>query len=163
MNGNKKTDKKVLNQRTDSSIAEKIPPRQTISSKRRKTSFGKKRKKGGLYTVCAVGGILVAVCIFLLCRACSDKNNMALLNGNWRYNESAVYEFDGKGNGCMCINDSDHYEFTYQVRGKKLSMDYALDYVTDCEYTFKISGEKLTLIGGEGTAEIGKEYELTKE
>lgn len=42
-------------------------------------------------------------------------------------------------------------------------MDYALDYVTDCEYTYTVDGEKLTLVGGNGTAEPGKAYELTKQ
>ena len=42
-------------------------------------------------------------------------------------------------------------------------MDYALDYVTDCEYAFTVERDKLTLVGGNGTAEPGKVYELTKQ
>ena len=73
------------------------------------------------------------------------------------------YEFDGKGNGCMCIDKTNHYEFTYDIDGDTLKVDYALDYVTDCEYTYTVDGEKLTLLGGIGTAEPGKAYELTKQ
>ena len=39
-------------------------------------------------------------------------------------------------------------------------MDYALDYVTDCEYTYTVDGDKLTLVGGEGT--VGGTYTLTR-
>ena len=42
-------------------------------------------------------------------------------------------------------------------------MDYALDYVTDCEYAYTVDGDKLTLVGGNGTVEPGKVYELTKQ
>ena len=68
-----------------------------------------------------------------------------------------------KGNGCMCIDKTNHYEFTYDIDGDTLKVDYALDYVTDCEYAFTVEQDKLTLVGGNGTAEPGKVYELTKQ
>lgn len=63
----------------------------------------------------------------------------------------------------MCIDKTNHYEFTYDIDGDTLKVDYALDYVTDCEYTYTVDGDKLTLVGGNGTAELGKAYELTKQ
>lgn len=68
-----------------------------------------------------------------------------------------------KGNGCMCIDKTNHYEFTYDIDGDTLKVDYALDYVTDCEYAYTVDGDKLTLVGGNGTVEPGKVYELTKQ
>ena len=61
----------------------------------------------------------------------------------------------------MCIDKTNHYEFTYDIDGDTLKVDYALDYVTDCEYAFTVEQDKLTLVGGNGTAEPGKVYELT--
>lgn len=55
-----------------------------------------------------------------------------------------------KGNGCMCIDKTNHYEFTYDIDGDTLKVDYALDYVTDCEYTYTADGGKMTLVGGNG-------------
>ena len=56
---------------------------------------------------------------------------------------------------------SNHFEFTYKAEDGTLYLDFALDYVTDCQYTYTVDGNKLTLIGGKGTAEVGKVYELT--
>lgn len=36
------------------------------------------------------------------------------------------------------------------------------NYVTDCQYTYTVDGDNLTLVGGKGTAEVGKVYELTR-
>ena len=91
------------------------------------------------------------------------KKDLSVLQGTWYYDQYTEYEFDGKGNGCMCIDKTNHYEFTYDIDGDTLKVDYALDYVTDCEYTYTVDGEKLTLLGGNGTAERGKVYELTKQ
>ena len=70
---------------------------------------------------------------------------------------------DGKGGGCMCIDEKDHYEFTYDITGDAVSIDFKSDNVVDCQYTFSVDSDKLTLTGGEGTAQPGAVYELTKE
>lgn len=102
--------------------------------------------------------------IILLCKGCSnDKNINAELEGVWYYDQYTEYEFDDRGNGCMCLDGNNHFEFTYKVEADTLHLDFALDYVTDCQYTYNVDGDKLTLIGGEGTAEVGKVYELTKK
>ena len=82
------------------------------------------------------------------------------LVGTWKYDQYTEYEFLKDGKGCLCVDDV-HYEYTYETKTKKLSIDFSEDIVRDCEYTFKIQGNKLTLIGGEGTD--GGTYELTKE
>lgn len=83
--------------------------------------------------------ILLTIVIVVICKSCSDsKNNLAVLQGVWHYDQYTEYEFDGKGNGCMCIEETNHYEFTYTIDGNTLKIDFALDYVTDCEYEFEI-------------------------
>ena len=42
-------------------------------------------------------------------------------------------------------------------------MDYALDYVTDCEYTYTVDGDKLSLVDWIDPAEPGEVYEMTKQ
>ena len=112
-----------------------------------------------------IGTLFLAVLIIiilLICRGCGSKDNLSVLTGNWRYDEYTVYEFDGKGSGCMCLDGNTHYEFAYSIDGDLLKLDFALDYVTDCEYTFKVDKESLTLVGGKGTANPGQEYMLAK-
>ena len=102
--------------------------------------------------------------IVLIYKGCAGvEKDLSVLQRTWYYDQYAEYEFDGKGNGCMCIDKTNHYEFTYDIDGDTLKVDYALDYVTDCEYTYTVEQDKLTLVGGNGTAEPGKVYELTKQ
>jgi hypothetical protein len=114
----------------------------------------------------AVIGILflasLVIIILLICRGCGSKDKLSELTGSWKYDEYTVYEFDGKGSGCMCLDGNTHYEFTYSIDGDLLKLDFALDYVTDCEYTFKVDKENLTLVGGNGTSTPGQEYTLIK-
>ena len=108
--------------------------------------------------------LIVILIVVLICKGCAGgKKDLSVLQGTWYYDQYTEYEFDGKGNGCMCIDKTNHYEFTYDIDGDTLKVDYALDYVTDCEYTFTVEQDKLTLVGGNGTAEPGKVYELTKQ
>lgn len=44
---------------------------------------------------------------------------------------------------------------------EKVNIDYENESVRDGTYTFRVEEDKLTLIGGEGTAEVGEVYELT--
>lgn len=107
--------------------------------------------------------ILLIIMIAVICKSCSgSKDNLAVLQGIWHYDQYTEYEFDGKGNGCMCIEEINHYEFTYIIDGDTLNIDFALDYVTDCEYDFKLENNTLTLIGGNGTANPGQEYTLER-
>ena len=106
---------------------------------------------------------LLVLLIVLLCRGCSGSNKeLRELQGCWYYNEYTEYEFDGEGNGRMFYEEGKAFEYTYTVKDNIVYLDFELDYVTDCQYTYTVEGDKLTLIGGEGTAEIGKEYVLTK-
>ena len=113
--------------------------------------------------ISALALALVIFVVILLFKGCgNNKNANAELAGAWHYDQYTEYEFDGEGNGCMCLDGNNHFEFTYKAEDGVLCLDFALDYVTDCQYTYTVDGDKLTLVGGEGTAEVGKVYELTK-
>lgn len=133
-----------------------------ISAKRQ---VSKKRKQRQRITVSisALVVVLLIIIIAVICKSCSgNKDNLAILQGVWHYDQYTEYEFDGKGNGCMCIEETNHYEFTYTIDGDTLKIDFALDFVTDCEYGFTLENNKLTLVGGKGTANIGQEYILER-
>ena len=84
------------------------------------------------------------------------------VEGLWRYDEHTEYEFDGKGNGRMYYDEGKYFAFTYTVNDDVLALDFELEYVNDCKYSFVIKDEKMTFTGGEGTAVVGKVYELKK-
>ena len=133
-----------------------------LSPKRKAAIKRRKRQRTVIASLLAL--IFIVIFIVLICKGCAGgKKDLSVLQGTWYYDQYTEYEFDGKGNGCMCIDKTNHYEFTYDIDGDTLKVDYALDYVTDCEYTYTVDGEKLTLLGGNGTAEPGKAYELTKQ
>lgn len=133
----------------------------------RQLSRIKKRKKQYRIRKWIIFGCIItvlALLVLLICKGCARKNDTdATIAGVWYYDQYTEYEFDGEGNGCMCLDGNNHFEFTYKAENGVLSLDFALDYVTDCQYTYTVDGNKLTLIGGEGTAEVGKIYELRKK
>lgn len=134
-----------------------LSPRHTNRKRRR----NHKRK---IILISALVVALLVLVIVLLCKGCNEnKSTNSELAGVWYYDQYTEYEFDAKGNGCMCLDCNNHFEFTYKAEDDILYLDFALDYVTDCQYTYTVNGDKLTLVGGEGTAEVGKVYELTKK
>lgn len=107
--------------------------------------------------------VLVLI-IVLICKGCAGgKGANVDLAGVWYYDQYTEYEFDSSGNGCMCLDGNIHYVFFYKAKEGTLYLDFALDYVTDCQYTYTIDGDKLTLVGGDGTAEVGKVYKLKRK
>lgn len=136
-------------------------PGQQVSRKRQ-SPRKRRQKKRRIAIISSLAAILLIVCIVLICKSCTGNHDLSALQGAWHYDEYTEYEFDGKGNGCMCLDEENHFEFTYSVDGDTVKLDFVLDFVTDCEYTFTVDGDSLTFIGGNGTAEPGKEYKLTK-
>lgn len=135
------------------------------SAHKKSEQAAKKRRtlKGVAVSAVAVFvAALAAIIVFSVNSSSKSAENTKQLGGVWYYDAYTEYEFDGNGNGCMCIDETNHYEFKYTVKGDTLKIDYVPDYVGDCEYTFKLQGDKLTLIGGKGTAEPGREYNLER-
>ena len=152
--------------RTTNQTAYKRQPQSSkgryLSPKRKAAIKRRKRQRAVIVSLFAL--LIVILIVVLICKGCAGgKKDLSVLQGTWYYDQYTEYEFDGKGNGCMCIDKTNHYEFTYDIDGDTLKVDYALDYVTDCEYTYTVDGDKLTLVGGNGTVEPGKVYELTKQ
>lgn len=111
--------------------------------------------------VAGIGSVTAILLVVMIVLAnCNEKSELV---GVWRYDAYTEYEFADKGHGCICLDGNTHYEFVYSTKNNVIYMDFVQDYVTDCQYTYSIEGDKLTLVGGEGTAEVGKTYELTRE
>ena len=107
-----------------------------------------------------VGLVALAILILiivLIVKGCSGSSDV--LAGKWDVDGTTFYEFDGDGKGALIL-PSKTYDFTYKIDNDQIHIDYENESVHDGSYTFKIDGNKLTLIGGEGT--IGGTYELTK-
>ena len=155
-NGNRPTQRQSAPQtRTTARPGRYLAPKR-MSAKKRKA----RRRKIAVVSALALAGLVLI--IVLICKSCAGGNyDNADLSGVWHYDQYTEYEFDGEGKGCMCLDGSNHFEFTYKAEDGTLYLDFALDYVTDCQYTYTVDGDKLTLIGGKGTAEVGKVYELT--
>ena len=69
-----------------------------MSAKRRKA----RRRK--IAVVSAVALAVLVLVIVLICKGCAGgKKDLSVLQGTWYYDQYTEYEFDGKGNGCMCM------------------------------------------------------------
>ena len=131
-------------------------------SPKRMSAKKRKARQRKIAVVSALALAVLVLIIVLICRGCAGGNyDNADLSGVWHYDQYTEYEFDGEGKGCMCLDGTNHFEFTYKAEDGTLYLDFALDYVTDCQYTYTVDGDNLTLVGGKGTAEVGKVYELT--
>lgn len=107
--------------------------------------------------------ILLAVVIMITIdhnKSVKNTQSKELLLGMWIYDESTKYEFDPDDKGGMYIGET-KYSYNFTVDGNELKLDFEDDAVHDATYTFSVSGDKMKLIGGEGT--VGGEYELNRE
>ena len=126
-----------------------------LSPKRKAAIKRRKRQRAVIVSLFAL--LIVILIVVLICKGCAGgKKDLSVLQGTWYYDQYTEYEFDGKGNGCMCIDKTNHYEFTYDIDGDTLKVDYALDYVTDCEYTYTVDGEKTDSFGQQRHRRAGK-------
>lgn len=128
---------------------------ETERLRRRKKQQQQLMIKRGIVGLVALA-ILILI-IVLIVKGCSGSSDA--LAGKWDVDGTTFYEFDGDGKGALIL-PSKTYDFTYKIDNDQLHIDYVSESVHDGSYTFKINGNKLTLIGGEGT--IGGTYELTK-
>lgn len=114
----------------------------------------------GVSTVFLALMILLIVLLFI--GQTGGNKELLELKGCWYYDEYTEYEFDGEGRGRMFFDKGKAFEYNYTVKDNIVYLDFELEYVTDCQYTYMVEGDTLTLIGGKGTSEIDKEYVLTK-
>ena len=109
--------------------------------------------------------ILAMLTIIILIAVNYNKNeknteSKQSLEGIWVYDESTKYEFDSDGKGGMYIGKT-KYSYTFTIDDNELKIDFEDSAVHDAVYTFSVNGDKLKLVGGEGT--VGGEYELRRE
>lgn len=93
--------------------------------------------------------LLIVAVITVIVIALANKPDIKII-GVWQYNEYTKYEFNEDGTGCLCADDV-YYEYTYKLSGDKVSIDFEKDIVRDCDYTYSVENNTLTLIGGDGT------------
>ena len=154
--------------RQSSAVATRTPARRPQSMNgrhptKKRAALRRRRQRRVFIGAIAAFFALLVLLIILLCKGCSGGDKLPLeLQGCWHYNEYTEYVFDSEGKGRMFYAEGKAFEYTYTVKDDIVYLDFELDYVTDCQYTYTVEGDKLTLIGGKGTAEIGKEYVLTK-
>lgn len=131
----------------------------TEDDRARRLSRRKKiqRQRRILFGGSAVALVAFVLIIVLLVKSCLGSD---VLTGSWNYDGNTIYQFDGKGNGAMVL-PSAIYDFTYNIDGDQIHIDFKNETVHDGTYTFTVTGNKLIIVGGEGT--IGGTYELTKE
>ena len=121
-------------------------------------------RKRGIAVCTAVAIIVLAVILTILAvnKYISGITEYDVLKGDWLYNVYYTYEFDGKGSGAMKITDGDTYKFSYEISGDLLNIDFADYNVTDCEYSFAVEGDILTLVAVKGTITPGEKYTLDR-
>ena len=103
--------------------------------------------------------MLIVAVITVIVITLANKPDTKII-GLWQYDEYTKYEFNEDGTGCLCADDV-HYEYTYKLSGDKVIIDFGNDVVRDCDYTYSVEEDTLTLIGGDGTD--GGTYKLEKQ
>lgn len=104
--------------------------------------------------------------VLLIIRCCSgytstdDHDIGTSIKGEYVYDQYTEYSFDGNGRGQMNL-ETKNYDFSYITGNNILSIDFDDDTILDCEYSYSVDGDILTIIGGEGTN--GYSYILTKK
>jgi len=101
--------------------------------------------------------VILILIIVLIFKGCSGGKNDIV--GTWRLDDFTAYQFEKDGTGAMLLSNS-RYDYTFEVKGENLHIDYEDDILVDGSYTFTAEGDTLILTGGEGTS--GDTYELTR-
>ncbi len=154
------TKKNINSQKSEDASVKKS---KTASKKGSGVPNKKKNSKRSPAFYTAVAVIIVLIIILTIFAVKAIRNSASdVLKGDWLYNVYYVYEFDGKGSGAMKITDGNTYKFSYAISDNLLSIDFDDYNVTDCEYTFTVEGDILTLVAVKGTVTVGAKYTLDR-
>lgn len=134
-----------------------VSDRQQERIKARKIKQKKRRQKRIICLI--ILGFIILVAVLMGIMSIISRLDLNAVEGTWIYDAYTSYEFDGKGNGCMHLEELS-YEYTYTVKDNELTINFKDDSVRDCTYVFSIKDDTLTIVGGEGT--VGGTYELQK-
>lgn len=130
--------------------------RQTSYYNRRAAQRRRQKQKRRLLLLIFV---LILAVITVIVITLANKPDAEII-GVWQYDEYTKYEFNKDGTGCLFADDV-HYEYTYKLSGDKIIINFEKDVVRDCDYTYSVEDDTLTLIGGDGTD--GGTYKLEKQ
>ena len=111
----------------------------------------RKRIRTGIIALLVLAVLIIG--IVLICKSCSADKSIV---GTWDYDTVTVYRFDKGGKGALELPNGS-YEFSYNIDGDKLIIDFISGSATDSTYTFYINDDALTLIGD------GSSYVLKKK
>ena len=146
-----------MNANNEKTSQSKIRRASNASRYHRRKAIQRKQKRNQRIVILVSILIVILIGIILLSTKISRKKEE--LMGVWQYDQYTEYEFLDNGEGCLFVDDV-HYEYQYKILGDKLRIDFIEDIVRDCEYSFIIDGNTLTLNGKEGTD--GGTYTLKK-
>ena len=135
--------------------------------RRRKLRREKQKRRRTLFlTACGLAAVLLIAGIVLLCRGCGrseDSPHNESIYGSFAMSDrSCVYTFREDGSGELRLSGAP-YRFRFTLSGKTLSIDFAAEALTDCEYEVAYTDTGLELTAGMGTATQGAKYILNRQ
>ena len=133
---------------------------------RRATIKRQKRRRTLFLTACGLAAVLLIAGIVLLCRGCGhtegSPRNESIYGSFAMSDRSCVYTFREDGSGELRLSGAP-YKFRFTLSGKTLSIDFAAEALTDCEYEVAYTDTGLELTAGNGTVKQGEMYILNRQ
>ena len=135
--------------------------------RRRKLRREKQKRRRTLFlTACGLAAVLLIAGIVLLCRSCGrsegSTHNESIYGSFAMSDRSCVYTFREDGSGELRLSGAP-YKFRFTLSGRTLSIDFAAEALTDCEYEVAYTDTGLELTAGMGTATQGAKYILNRQ
>ncbi len=150
----------------------RIPPQKRSMTeaemlRRRKLCREKQKRRRTLFlTACGLAAVLLIAGIVLLCRGCGrseDSPHNESIYGSFAMSDrSCVYTFREDGSGELRLSGAP-YKFRFTLSGRTLSIDFAAEALTDCEYEVAYTDTGLELTAGNGTVKQGEMYILNRQ
>ena len=125
-----------------------------------------KRRRTLFLTACGLAAVLLIAGIVLLCRGCGrtegSPHNESIYGSFAMSDKSCVYTFREDGSGELQLSGAP-YKFRFTLSGRTLSIDFAAEALTDCEYEVAYTDTGLELTAGNGTVKQGEMYILNRQ
>ena len=133
----------------------------------RRAAIKKQKRRRTLFlTACGLAAVLLIAGIVLLCRSCGhtegSPHNESIYGSFAMSDKSCVYTFREDGSGELRLSGAP-YRFRFTLSGKTLSIDFATEALTDCEYEVAYTDTGLELTAGNGTVKQGEMYILNRQ
>ncbi len=114
----------------------------------------KSARSRSLYIVVIIIVALVALgaALFYMVELRHVMSGASRFDGTYAIDDYTSYEFDGKGNGAMCLGNTTKYAFDYTVKDDTVTFDFEDDRVNDTTFTFTIADGVITLTQSDGAS-----------